>query len=115
MSRHFAVSERFVHLLAKSNPRQRKVLLKNATSTELRSLFEVCLNIIRGNLPLRPADIERLKRHRTTIETLSDRCVPPYKKKRLINQRGGIFGQIAAIALQLLTQVIGSVLSSRKK
>ena len=48
------MDEPFLHLLARSSAKRRKFLLKQATKEELASLFEICLNILRGNLPLTP-------------------------------------------------------------
>ena len=108
MTKRLEITEAFIHELARTTPRRRKVVLKHATNTQLKGLFELCLNIIRGNLPIDKTAFQRLKRHRTTIETLGNRRVPLYKKREILNQKGGLLGQLATFALPLLTHLIAS-------
>ena len=108
MKGRLELTESFVYLLAKSTPRRRNVLLRNASNEELRSLCELCLNVIKGNLPLNKNAFQRLKRHRKTLETLASKRVPLKQKREYINQKGGIIGQLATIALPLLTHLITS-------
>lgn len=114
MTTRLELTEAFIYALAKSSPRRRKVLLKHASNKELKGLFELCLNIIRGNLPIDHSTFQRLKRHKKVIETLGNRRVPIFKKRELINQRGGFLGQLAAFALPLITHLIASKLRKRK-
>ena len=119
MSKRLEITKEFVNLLAKSSAKRRKVLLRNASNTQLKGLFEVCLNIIRGNLPLDAVQFRRMKRHRKTLETLVNRRIPIYKKREVINQKGGFVASLAKYALPLLTHVIatqiGKIGRRRKK
>ena len=51
MSQRIEITEAFFRLLAKSSAAKRKILLAGATNEQLKGLFEICLNLIRGNLP----------------------------------------------------------------
>lgn len=113
MSTRLEMTDAFVKVLAKSNPRQRKVLLKGASKEQLKGLFELCLNIIRGNLPMNSTDFRRLKRNRKTIEALANRRIPLYKKREIINQKGGFLGQLATFAVPLLAHVLASKLKKK--
>jgi len=106
MSKRIKVNQPFLHLLARSGPKRRKQLLHQATKDELTSLFEICLNIIKGNLPLKPKDYKKFKRYKTILRTLSDRKVPLIKKKKLVNQKGGFIGSLAAFAIPLLVSLL---------
>ena len=106
MKGRLELTESFVYLLAKATPKRRKVLLRNASNAELRSLCELCLNVIKGHLPLNKNAFHRLKRHRKTLETLANKRMPMKEKRQFINQKGGIIGQLATIALPLLTHLI---------
>ncbi len=114
MTKRLEVTEAFIYALAKSSPRRRKVLLKHASNEELKGLFELCLNIIRGNLPIDHIAFQRLKRHKKVLETLGNRRIPLYKKREIVNQKGGFLGQLAAFALPLLTHLLSSGLRKRK-
>ena len=55
MYKRLLAQEPFLRLLSRSSPKRRKSLLEQATKDELTSLFEICLNIIKGNITLTPA------------------------------------------------------------
>ncbi len=114
MTKRLEITKAFIEALAKSSPQRRKALLKHASSKELKGLFELCLNILRGNLPINRTVFQRLKRHRRIIEDLSNRRIPLYKKRKIINQKGGFLGSLATFALPLLTHILTSALKKRK-
>ena len=104
MSKRLRMNEPFLHLLGRSSAKLRNFLLKQATKEELASLFEICLNILRGNLPLSPHMHNKLKRERNTLRKLADKKISLKQKKKVINQKG-FLGTIASIALPLLAQM----------
>ena len=110
MSTRLEMTDAFIKVLARSNTRQRKLLLRGATNEQLKGLFELCLNIIRGNLPINNTEFLRLKRHRKTLESLASRRVPLYKKREIVNQKGGFIGAVAKIAIPILASIIASKL-----
>ena len=73
MSTRLEMTDAFIKVLARSNANQRKLLLRGATNEQLKGLFELCLNIIRGNLPVNNTEFRRLKRYRKTLESLLSR------------------------------------------
>lgn len=105
MSKALKNSESYLRLLAKSNGKRRKVLLDQATREELKSLCEICLNILKGNLPLDNRNFKHLKRNRQTIKLLANSKVPIKIKRQALNQKGGFLGNIASIALPLLVSL----------
>ena len=115
MSTRIQVTAPFIQALASSTPRRRKLILRNATKVELEGLFEICLNLLRGKIPLNTDQYRKLKRERKAIEALSDRRVSLQQKKKIINQRGGFLGQLAIYALPLLTNIIANQISKRGK
>jgi len=114
MVKRIEVTKAFIYSLANNKPSRRKIILQNASNAELKGLFELCLNIVRGNLPVDSKTLQSLKRNRKTLETLGNRRVALYKKREIINQKGGFLGTIATFALPLLTHLIAAKLSRRK-
>ena len=106
MSKRLRMNEPFLHLLARSIAKRRKFLLKQATKEELASLFEICLNILHGNLPLSPHMHKQLKRERNTLRKFPDKKISLKHKRKVINQKGGFLGTIASIVLPLLAQIL---------
>lgn len=110
MSKRIELSRSFLYTLAHSSAKRRKLLLSNATKAELNALFEICLNVIRGNLPLDPTTFKKFRRERKVIETLSNRSVPLKTKQKIVNQKGGFIGKLALFALPLLADVASKLL-----
>ena len=100
----------FLRLLARSSRIRRKRLLQFATKEELTALFEICLNIIKGNIPVNKRHLQKLKRYRDIIRELESKNVSLQKKKKLVHQQGGAvgtaIGTIASIVLPLLSRLI---------
>ena len=111
MSRRIIQNEPFIHLLARSRPKRRKSLLKQATREELTSLFEICLNILKGNMPLNQTEYQRLKKHRNIIRKLANKRLSFKRKKVIVNQKGGFLGTLASIAIP----VLGSLLAGARR
>ena len=73
MATRIEVTKDFVYKLAESTRKERKVLLKNATEEQLKGLFEICLNLQRGNLPMEQVEFRYFKRHKNTINALASK------------------------------------------
>ena len=114
MSRRLEITENFAYKLAESTRKERKELLKNATEEQLKGLFEICLNLISGNLPMDTVEFQRFKRHKNTLTALASKKVPMYKKRRIINQKGGFLSSVATFALPLLAQLIQQGIAKRQ-
>lgn len=93
-------------MLSRSSAKRRKALIKQATREELATLFEICFNILRGNLPLNSYMKKKLKRERHTLRTLADKKVSLQRKKKVANQKGGFLGTVASIALPLIASLL---------
>lgn len=111
MATRLEVTRGFIKTLAKCSPQRRKRVLENATNNELKALFELCLNMKLGNLPIDAEQFRRFKRHKTTFDTLANRRISIRKKRKIVNQKGGFVAAVAKFALPLLTHIIASQLS----
>ena len=115
MATRIEVTKDFVYKLADSTRKERKVLLKNATEEQLKGLFEICLNLQRGNLPMEQVEFRHFKRHKNTINALASKKVPMYKKRKIMNQTDGFLSSVATFALPLLAQLIQHGIASRRR
>ena len=114
MATRLEITENFAHKLADASRKQRKKLMKHASEEQLKGLFEICLNIIRGNVPMEKNEFQRLKRHKNTLTVLASRKIPMYKKRRIANQKGGFLSSVAAFALPVQAQLITSRLARKR-
>lgn len=94
-------------LLSKAKPTLAKAILKNATPDLLAALCECCLNILKGNVPLTPAQKKRLSRHKNNLRLLIKKKTSN-KKRRQILQAGGFLPLLAP----LLAPIVGGLVKS---
>lgn len=79
-----------LHLLSSAGPQQRKAILKTASNDQIKSLCEICHNLLRGNIPT--AKVNKLVSYKRVIRQLADKKIPISRKRKLfINQRGSGF------------------------
>ena len=91
--------------------RSRKYIIKHLSNKEVKLICEVCLNLIRGNLRVTdPSAYAQLKRGRKALTDLADKRKPLKHKRRILNQKGGFLGSVAAAALPLLAQGISRII-----
>ena len=100
-----AVTKAFFNKLAKSKAKERTKVLKAATNEQLKGLCEVCLNIVHGNVKLSKKRYAAFKRQKDLLHSLSNKKLPLYAKRKVINQKGGFLGTLAAFSAPLLTQL----------
>jgi hypothetical protein len=83
----------FLNLLAKSKSRKRREALINLADTgELKSLIEIFLNALYGNIPLPKSLIKRMRRYKTPLRELVRKNTSAKRKKEILSntQVGGI-------------------------
>ena len=100
--------EAFLDLLSSTNPIQRKALIRTASEEQLRSVCECALNILRQQVHLSPKQIAELRKHRSLVYKLADRSIPIPRKRKLLEQSGGV---LPALLVPVLSSVLGAVAS----
>lgn len=103
--------QHFLHILAQSHPTQKRALLKTANNGQLESLCEICLNILKGNIPV---NSYKLKKYKNTLRTLAKKSSSIQKKRKmLLNQSGGFLPLIAPAIVSALGGILSSVISKK--
>ncbi|KAL3119383.1 hypothetical protein niasHT_003991 [Heterodera trifolii] len=98
-----ARNESFLETLC--NAKKVNHLIRDATDEQLLCLVEICLNILKGRVPLRTQHLNKLKAHALVLRRLArTRCSRSAKKVLLQHGDGlpAIMGLIASIALPLI-------------
>lgn len=98
LRRNFAL----LKTLTTSSPKIRKVILQECSPDFIQSVCEICMNLLKGNIPVTQCQHKKLKRHREKIRQMANRRERVSKKRKLITQRGGFL-------LPLLTSVLPMV------
>lgn len=85
-----------------ASPQQRRALINRADLKLVRCICECALNILKGNVPLKPSEKKRLSKHKTFLRKLAKIGKSLKTKKKIINQKGG----------SLLPLILGPVVSA---
>ncbi|KAL3089110.1 hypothetical protein niasHT_023574 [Heterodera trifolii] len=96
-------NESFLETLC--NAKKANDLIRVATDEQLLCLVEICLNILKGRVPLRPRHLKKLQAHALVLRRLArTRCSRSAKKVLLQHGDGlpAIVGLIASIALPFI-------------
>ena len=101
----------FLYILARSHPSQKKALIRTASNEQLKSLCEICLNVLGGNIPI---NLQKLKKYKKLLRALADKKFSVQRKKRiLLNQSGGFLPVIAPAIISALGGILGRIISKK--
>ena len=108
VTHHFGVLEYLKDL----NKKEQKKFIQNASHDFLITISEICLNLLKGNIELPPSDLDRLRKYKSQIVTLSKRKSST-KQRRTVCQSGGFLSSLISVALPAIVSAIVS--ATRKK
>lgn len=95
-----------LEVLKVAKPKLRKAVLAAADQSSIRTICEICHNLIGGAVPLTPDQKNKLARHKRALRMLAAKDTSLAKKRQyLLDQRGG------AILPLLLSTVLGALFS----
>lgn len=101
----------FLQILARSHPSQKKALLRTANNVQIKSICEICLNVLSGNINV---NRKKLKKYKNVLRTLAKKTTSiQRKKKMLINQSGGFLPVIAPAIISALGGILGRVIGKK--
>ncbi|GFU94593.1 uncharacterized protein TNCV_3699011 [Trichonephila clavipes] len=102
-----------LHVLSAASPQQRNAILKSATNEQIKTLCEICQNVLAGNVP--KANVKRLCRYKRTIRQLADRSISLGRKRKLLttNQTGGFLPLVLPAVLSFVGGLLGKTIGKR--
>ncbi|GFU04887.1 uncharacterized protein TNCV_1290101 [Trichonephila clavipes] len=103
-----------VQRLPAASPAQQKAILKSATDDQIKTLCEICDNLLSGNIPTKK--IKKLCSYKRVIRILANRSVPISRKRKLFTtnrQVGGFLPLILPGVLSLLGGIAGKAIGKR--
>ena len=81
------------------NAKKRKVLTEMATKNDLDAIREVCINLLRGNIPMSLAIQKKLKKHKKALRLLAQKRGTAKEKRKLVHQKGGFLHFLLPLAV----------------
>src|SRR5215468_6682682 len=93
-------------LLKTAEPKFRKAIISKCGPDLLRCISEVCLNVLRDNVPLSSSSKKKLKKYKGQIRKVASKRVSTAKKKKLINQKGGFLLPLLSTVLPVIASML---------
>lgn len=103
-------NKHMLHVLKNCKANVRKIIIKNAPAEFIKTLCEICMNVLNGNLKISKKCKDKVKFYKKTLRDLASKKFKIKTKKKILVQKGGAFLPILIGAL--LSSVIGKVLDA---
>ena len=97
--------------LSQATPKFRKSMIKHAPPEVIHCVSECCHNVLKGNVPLTQPQKRQLHPNRQHLRLLADKRFPLYKKKQILNQKGGFLRILGLLAAPMIAKTISSSLA----
>lgn len=101
-----------LQVLKNCKPIVRKLIIKHGNSELIKTLCEICINTLNGNVKISPKCKNRLKSYKNSLRKLTAPKVKLQAKKKILVQRGGF---LPVILSTILSGVIGSLIEKSLK
>ena len=95
------------------SPKDQKKFIENSSSELLKTISEICLNLLKGKVNLSASDLNKLKKYKNQIISLSQKRHSIKVRRKLCNQRGGFIGSLIGTVLPILISTIVSATRKR--
>ncbi len=103
-----------IQLLAKAKRPLVKSIIHAADKDLIICLCEIALNVIKGNVPLSPAQKRKLTPYKTGLREVVKKRVS-LKKRKQVFQRGGFLGTLLATLTPLVIESVGAAIKQRHR
>ena len=102
MTRRLQHNAPYLHVLARGSDKQRQGVIQGANKELIACLCECALNVLNGNVHLKPSEKKKLLKYKRHLRALSNKKTPALKKKKLLRQKGGFLGALLTPVLSAL-------------
>ena len=99
-----------LHWLSRAKPKTVKSVLRGVDRDVLDTICEVCLNVLKGNVPMTPQQKRRLSKHKQTLRRLASASRRSDKVKRALVQKGGFLPLLLGTTVSTLAPLLKTLL-----
>ena len=93
-----------------ATPKKRKDILSHGSPDFIQTLCEIALNLLKGNIPLSPSQLKKLKRQKKAIRLLANKNVSlTSKRQTLKKQSGGFILPLLAAVVPMIGSLLGGI------
>ncbi len=97
------------------NAGARKKYLATCSQDFVDALCECCKNLLKGNIPVRPAQLKKLKRHKLVLRKLANKKTSVAQRRKILQQKGGFLGLLIKPLITLAGSLLGGGLFNRQE
>ena len=101
----------FIKFFCQLSPKSKFRLITSLNKNHIDTISEICKNFLGNNLTQNPKVVQKLKKSRNEIRSVSLKKTPLYKKKKILQSRRG--GAILSILLPLAAGLISSLFTRK--
>ena len=100
--------------IAKCTSKDCEHIVKGVSDEVIKLMAQICINIMHKNLMRSPkVAVKRLSPYKKQLVAITRPKVSVTKKRSILSQKGGFLSTLLAIALPVISSIIGSI-ASRK-
>lgn len=99
-------NKEFICFICKAKGKQLKSLMQNATDDQIKTLNEIALNVINGNVPLSKQTFSKLGKGKKLLRIMADKKLSAKKKRKGIQKGGWILPLLASTVLPMIVDAI---------
>lgn len=100
-------NKHILHVLKNCNSNVRKSIIKHANPELLKTLCEICMNVLNGNAKISNSCKNNLKNYKSPLRKLTSPRVGLKSKKKILIQKGGF---LPVLLGAILSGVIGNLI-----
>lgn len=80
-----------LYILNKAKPKLRKAILKNCPPSFIKTISEICFNVLKGNCNIKAKTLKGLKKYKNQLRFLACNSKPLDLKRARLTQSGSGF------------------------
>ena len=92
---------------------EQKKFIETASCELLKTISEICLNLLKGSIKLPSEELAKLKKYKLQIVSLARKKHSIKKRKVICNQKGGFLGSLISACIPAIISGIVSATSRR--
>lgn len=96
-----------LHVLKNCDSKIRKLILKHAHPELIKTLCEICMNVLRGNAKISTKCKQKLKNYKNPLRKIVSCRVGLNSKKKILVQQGGF---LPVLLGSILSGVLGNII-----
>lgn len=104
-----------LQVLAKSHPHVCQAILRGADKDLLQCLSECALNILNGNVKLKPTDKARLTKYKQKLRKIANKKVSLNQKHKIVQSGGFVPALLAPLLAPIIAPLAKTVLGGLLK